>query len=41
LARTIVTGALQTFASDVEKRADYIKIVVLVSPGGSVAEPYS
>ena len=35
---TIVPGTSQSFASEIEKRADYIKTVVFDSPGGSVAD---
>jgi hypothetical protein len=35
---TITQGAAQAFAGEVERRGDYIKTVVLNSPGGSVAD---
>jgi len=35
---TITQGTAQAFASEVERRGDYIKTVVLNSPGGSVAD---
>jgi hypothetical protein len=35
---TITPGMSENFAAEVSKRSDYIKIVVLNSPGGSVAD---
>src|SRR5207237_979186 len=35
---TITPGSSQSFAAEVGKRGDYIKTVVLNSPGGSVAD---
>jgi hypothetical protein len=35
---TITPGIAQTFAAEVEKRGDYIKTVVLNSPGGAVTD---
>ncbi|MGB8399679.1 hypothetical protein [Bradyrhizobium sp.] len=35
---TITPGIAQAFAAEVDKRGDYIKTVVLNSPGGSVAD---
>jgi len=35
---TITTGSAQAFAAEIEKHGEYIKTVVLDSPGGSVAD---
>jgi hypothetical protein len=35
---TIVPGASDSFAAEIEKRGDYVKTVVLHSPGGSVQD---
>src|SRR5260370_39700883 len=35
---TITTGSSQSFAAEVCKRGDYVKTVVLNSPGGSVTD---
>jgi hypothetical protein len=35
---TITPGTSKAFASEIERRGDYIKTVVLDSPGGSVAD---
>lgn len=35
---TIVPGAAEAFAAEIEKRGDYVRTVVLDSPGGSVAD---
>jgi hypothetical protein len=35
---TITPGSSQVFAAEIEKRGDYVKAIVLNSPGGSVAD---
>jgi hypothetical protein len=35
---TVVPGAAETFAAEIEKRGGYVKTVVLHSPGGSVQD---
>jgi hypothetical protein len=35
---TITPGSSRTFAAEIERRGDYVKTVVLNSPGGSVAD---
>jgi hypothetical protein len=35
---TITAGSAQAFAAEIDKRGDYVKTVVLNSPGGSVAD---
>jgi hypothetical protein len=35
---TITPGSSKTFAAEIERRGDYVKTVVLNSPGGSVAD---
>jgi hypothetical protein len=35
---TVTPGSAQTFAAEIERRGDYVKTVVLNSPGGSVTD---